>query len=140
MNHTITEIARCAGCLCTSSGLFKYIEPHRTYMNHTSTEIARCEGCLCTSSGEQFKRIKPPRTYTNHDITGVLGAYLLVQGGSSTLNLTDVSFVLVLPSNKKTKPSVSSSCKPSACATVRLPLLVLLRLVTAVSVRVLTAE
>ena len=33
---------RCAGCLCTSSGWFKHIEPHRTYTNHLITELATC--------------------------------------------------------------------------------------------------
>ena len=28
--YIVTEIARCAGCLCTCSGWFKNIEPHRT--------------------------------------------------------------------------------------------------------------
>ena len=28
--YIVTEIARCAGCLCTCSGWFKHIEPHRT--------------------------------------------------------------------------------------------------------------
>ena len=49
--HTSTELARCVGCLCTSSGWFKHIEPHRTYTINTITELARCVGCLCTSSG-----------------------------------------------------------------------------------------
>ena len=64
-NHTITALARCVGCLCTSSGWYKHSEPHRTYTNHTSTERARCEGCLYTSSG-WFKHSEPHRTYTNH--------------------------------------------------------------------------
>ena len=42
---------RCAGCLCTSSGWFKHIEPHRTYTNHTITEIARCVEVYHMSSG-----------------------------------------------------------------------------------------
>ena len=74
-NHIITEIARCvelyhmslggstvpnlivtgetrsAGCLCTSSGWFKHIEPHRTYSNHNITEIARCGEVCHMSSG-----------------------------------------------------------------------------------------
>ena len=37
---------RCAGCLCTSSGWFKHIEPHRTYSNHNITKLARCVGHL----------------------------------------------------------------------------------------------
>ena len=32
---------RCAGCLCTSSGWFKHIEPLRTFSNYILTEIAR---------------------------------------------------------------------------------------------------
>ena len=55
-------------CLCTRSGWFKHIEPHRSYTNHTMTEIARCVGCLCTRSG-WFKHIEPHRTYTNHTST-----------------------------------------------------------------------
>ena len=42
---------RCAGCLCTSSGWFKHIEPHQTYSNHNTTEIARCGGACHMSSG-----------------------------------------------------------------------------------------
>ena len=139
--------ARCAGCLCTSSGWFKHIEPRRTFLNHIITEIARCvevchmssgwfdftepslstsftgetrcAGCLCTCSG-LFKHIKPTRTFSNHIITeiakcvefchkssgwfdftepylstslqgkqGVQGAYALVRGGSSTSNLVE---------------------------------------------------
>ena len=42
-NHTITaSLARCVGCLCTSSGWFKHIEPPRTYTNHTHTVLALC--------------------------------------------------------------------------------------------------
>ena len=52
--HTSTEIARCVGCLSSSSGWFKHIEPHRTFTNHTSTEIARCSGW--------FKHIEHHRT------------------------------------------------------------------------------
>ena len=140
---------RCAGCLCTSSGWFKHIEPHRIFSNHIITEIARCvgfchmgsgvvrlyrtfsiyivtgetrsAGCLCTSSG-WFKHIEPHRTFSNHIITeiarclefchmssgwfdctepslstslqgkqGVQGAYALVRGGSSTSNLIEPS-------------------------------------------------
>ena len=70
-NNIFTGEARCAGCLCTSSGWFKYIEPPQTFSNHIIAEIARCveyshmssgwfdctalearcAGCLCTSSG-----------------------------------------------------------------------------------------
>ena len=37
----------CVGCLCTSSGWLKHIEPQRTYTILTLTELARCVvGCL----------------------------------------------------------------------------------------------
>ena len=36
-NHTITEIARCVGCLCTSSGWFKHSEPTRTTPSRRTT-------------------------------------------------------------------------------------------------------
>ena len=94
-NHTIltsTELARCEGCLSTSSGWFKHSEPHRTCTNHTITELARCVGCFCTSSGgsstsnlhephqhssskvcrvllHEFRVVQAQRTYTNHTIT-----------------------------------------------------------------------
>ena len=60
---TSTELARCVGCLCTSSGWLKHIEPHRTYTLLTITELARYVGCLCTWSG-WFKHSEPHRTYT----------------------------------------------------------------------------
>ena len=91
--HTTTELARCVGCFCTTSGWFKHSEPtrttpsqrgvgclstssgwfthsepQRTYTNHTSTEKARCVGCFCTRSG-WFKHIEPQRSYTLHTIT-----------------------------------------------------------------------
>ena len=46
-----TGEARCAGCLCTSSGWFKHIEPHRTFSNHIITEIAKCVEFYHMSSG-----------------------------------------------------------------------------------------
>ena len=56
------------GCLCTSSGWLKHIEPPRTYTILTITELARCVGCLCTRSG-WFKHSEPHRTYTILTIT-----------------------------------------------------------------------
>ena len=41
----------CAGCLCTSSGWFKHIEPRRTFPNHIITEIAKCVEFCHMSSG-----------------------------------------------------------------------------------------
>ena len=49
--RTFSIYKRCAGCLCTSSGWFKHIEPRRTFSNHISTEIARCVEFCHMSSG-----------------------------------------------------------------------------------------
>ena len=116
--HTSTEIARCVGCLCTSAGWFKHIEPHRTYTNHTITELARCVGCLGTRSG-WFKHSEPHRTYTNHPALvpkhptplwdGVVrvGSLCLnhpevglARGGSSTANLSEPKNPITLESTK----------------------------------------
>ena len=101
---TSTEIARCVGCLCTSSGWLKHSEPHRTYMllnitehsepprtytSLTSTELARCIGYVGTLAG-WFKHSEPLRTYTNHTITELarcVGCFCTRSGGSSTSNL-----------------------------------------------------
>ena len=40
-NYMFTGETRCAGCLCTSSGWFKCIEPPQTFSNHIIAEIAR---------------------------------------------------------------------------------------------------
>ena len=87
--HTITELARCVGCFCTSSGWFKHSEPHRTYTILTITELARCVGYCCTRAG-WFKHFEPLRTYTNHTITELarcVGCLCTSSGGSSTANL-----------------------------------------------------
>ena len=39
--YIVTGETRSAGCLCTSSGWFKHIEPRRTFSNHIITEIDR---------------------------------------------------------------------------------------------------
>ena len=39
--YIVTGETRYAGCLCTCSGRFKQIEPHRTFSNHIITDIAR---------------------------------------------------------------------------------------------------
>ena len=39
--YLVTGETRYAGCLCNSSGLFKHIEPYRTFSNHIIAEIAR---------------------------------------------------------------------------------------------------
>ena len=77
----VTEIARCAGCLCTCSGWFKHIEPRRTFPNHIITEIAKCVE-FCHMSSGRFDHTEP-------SLSGVQGAYALVRGGSSTSNLVE---------------------------------------------------
>ena len=50
-NYILTGETRCAGCLCTSLGWFKRIEPPRTFSNHSIAEIARCVVFFYMSSG-----------------------------------------------------------------------------------------
>ena len=50
-NYIFTGEARCAGCLCTSSGWFKHVEPPRTFSNHNIAEMARCVEFFHMSSG-----------------------------------------------------------------------------------------
>ena len=50
-SYSFAGETRCAGCLCTSSGWFKHIEPHRTDTNYSITEIARCVEVYHMSSG-----------------------------------------------------------------------------------------
>ena len=57
-NLIFTGEARCAGCLCTSSGWFKYIEPPRTFSNHIIAEITRCVEFFHMSS-EWFDSTEP---------------------------------------------------------------------------------
>ena len=74
--YIVAGETRCAGCLCTSSGWFKHIEPHHyrdskvfRVLSHEfgvvrpyRTVSVWCTGCLCTSSG-CFKHIEPRRTF-----------------------------------------------------------------------------
>ena len=76
-SHRIYIIAgetRCAGCLCTSSGLFKNIEPHRTYSNPYTTATARCE-MVCHISSERFDCTEPSPSTSLQGKQGVHGAY-----------------------------------------------------------------
>ena len=86
--YIIAGETRCAGCLCTSSGWFKHIEPHRTYSNHNITEIARC-GEVCHMSSGWFDCTEPSLSTSLQGKQGVQGAYALVRGGSSTSNLIE---------------------------------------------------
>ena len=67
--YIATGETRSAGCLCSSSGWFKHIEPRRTLSNHIITEIERfVEFCTCSGL---FTCIEPPRTFSNHIITKI---------------------------------------------------------------------
>ena len=81
--YIVTGETRSAGCLCTSSGCFKHIEPHRIFPNHIITEIAKCVE-FCHMSSGLFDHTEP-------SLSGVQGAYALVRGGSSTSNLIEPS-------------------------------------------------
>ena len=83
--YIIAGETRCAACLCTSSGWFKDIEPHRTYSNHNTTDIARC-GEVCHLSLKWFNCTEPSLSTSLQGKQGVKGAYALVQGNSRTSN------------------------------------------------------
>ena len=70
--YIVAGETRCAGCLCTCSGWFKHIEPRRTFPNHIITEIAKCVE-FCHMSSWWFDHTEP-------SLSGVQGAYALVQG------------------------------------------------------------
>ena len=76
--YIIAGETRCAGCLCTSSGWFKHIEPHRTYTNHSITEIARCVEVYHMSSG-WFDCTEPSLCTLLQGKQGVQGAYAIVR-------------------------------------------------------------
>ena len=72
--YIVTGETRSAGCLCTSSGWFKHIEPLRTYSNHNITEIARC-GEVCHMSSGWFDCTEPSLSTAMQGKQGVHGAY-----------------------------------------------------------------
>ena len=98
------------GAICTGSGRFKHIEPHRTLSNNIIAEIARCvefchmssggstvlylhrfryAECLYTSAG-WFQHIEPHRTFSNHIITQIARCVEfchMSSGGSTVLYL-----------------------------------------------------
>ena len=89
-NYILTGETRCAGCLCTSSGWFKRIEPFRTFSNHIIAEIARCVEFFHKSSG-WFDCTELSLTTSLQGKQGVQGAFALVRGGSSASNLFEPS-------------------------------------------------
>ena len=88
--YIVTGETRYAGCLCTSSGWFKHIEPRRTFPNHIITEIVRCVE-FCHMSSGWFDCTEPSLSTSLQGKQGVQGAYALVRGGSSTSNLVEPS-------------------------------------------------
>ena len=89
------------GAICTGSGRFKNIKPHRTFSNFILTEIARYiefyytslgwfdEGAICTR-WMRFKHIEPHRTFSNYILTETarnLYLFHIVRSGSTVPNL-----------------------------------------------------
>ena len=85
--HTLFPLQR--GWLCTSSGWFKHIVPRRTSSKRI-TKIARCVE-FCHMSSGWFDCTEPSLSTSLQGEQGVQGAYALVWGGSSTLNLVESS-------------------------------------------------
>ena len=73
-NNIFPGETRCAGCLCTSLGWFKRIEPPRTFSNHIIAEIARCVEFFYMSSG-WFDCTEPSLTTSLQGKQGLQGAY-----------------------------------------------------------------
>ena len=122
--YIVTGETRCAGCLCTSSGWFKHIEPrrtshhyrdskvcrvlshefrvvrlHQTFSVHIVSGKTRSAGCLWTSSG-WFKHIEPPRTFSNHIITEIVRCLEFCQMSSGWFDRTEHSLSTSLQGNK----------------------------------------
>ena len=89
-NYIFTVEARCAGCLCTSSGWFKHVEPPRTFSNHIIAEMARCVEFFHMSS-VWFDSTERSLTTYFYGKQGVQGAFALVRGSSTTSNLLEPS-------------------------------------------------
>ena len=82
---------RYAGCLCSSSGWFKHIEPHRAFSNHIFfAEIVKCVE-FCHMSSGWFDCTEPSLSTSLKGTQGMQGAYAVVRGGSSTSNLIEPS-------------------------------------------------
>ena len=102
-NYIFTGETRCAGCLCTSSGLFKRIEPPRTFSNHIIAKIARCVEFFYMSS-EWFDYSEPSLTTSFQGKQGVQGAYCaLVRAHRTSSNLLE-------PHNRR--DSTKAPCTP----------------------------
>ena len=80
--YIVAGKTRYAGCLFTSSGWFKHIEPRRTFSNLIITEIARCVE-FCHMSSGWFDCTEPSLSTSLQGKQSVQGAYALVQGKQS---------------------------------------------------------
>ena len=72
--YIVVGETRYAGCLCTSSGWFKQIEPRRTFSNHIVTEIVRCVE-FCHMSSGWFDRTEPSLSTSLQRKQSVQGAH-----------------------------------------------------------------
>ena len=88
--YIFTEETRFAGCLCTSSGWFKRIEPPRTFSNRIIAEIAGRVEFIHMSSW-WFDCTEPSQSTFLQGKQGLQGAYAIVRGGSSAFNLLEPS-------------------------------------------------
>ena len=89
--YIVTEIARCAGCLCTSSGWFKHIEPRRTFSNHIITETVRCVE-FCHMSSGWFDCTEPSLSTSlqrQQGMQGVVHLFGVVQAHRTSSNLPE---------------------------------------------------
>ena len=89
-NYSFTEEARCTGCLCTSSGWFKHVEPPRTFSNHIIAEMARGVEFQHMCSG-WFGSTELSLTTSLYGKQGVQGAFALGRRRSTTSNLLEPS-------------------------------------------------
>ena len=89
--YIVTGETRHAGCLCTSSGWFKHIEPHRTFSNHIITEIARCVE-FCHMSSGWFDCTEPSLSTSlqrQQGMQGVVHLFGVVQAHRTSSNLLE---------------------------------------------------
>ena len=123
--YIYTGEIRFAGCLCTSSGWLKSIEPPRTFSNHIMTEIAGRVVFIHMSSG-WFDCTELSLTTSLQGKQGLQGAYALipvVQAHRTSSNLLephhrgDSMVCRVLPHEwfDCTEPSLSTSLQGKQC-------------------------
>ena len=118
LTTSLQEIEGVQDAICTGSGRFKHIEPHRTFCNYILTEIARyieffymssgwfdwtepsltislqeierVQGDICTSL-MRFKHIEPHRTFSNYILTEIARYIDFFHTSSGWLDCTEPS-------------------------------------------------